>query len=261
MKKLIKKIFNKLFSPILHRLGYEQKIHSKIKIDPRTITSGDFYSVIIKMGLKPNHIVDIGANHGFWTRQLLSYFPNASYTLIEPQSWLKESFQDLLNSNKNIHFHPVGAGSQNGSFMFTLVEHDHSCTFLFSKEEAEQKGYKQVEIPITTLNDLLKDSALPIPDIIKIDAEGLDLEVLKGASNFLGKTEVFLVEAGVNNKLIPNNIADVIDFMFKNGYRLFEITDMIRPFNPKALWLVEIAFVKIGGVLDSYNIDLDFNWD
>jgi hypothetical protein len=31
----------------------------------------------------------------------------------------------------------------------------------------------------------------------KIDAEGLDLEVLKGASNYFGKTEIFMVEAGV----------------------------------------------------------------
>jgi hypothetical protein len=35
----------------------------------------------------------------------------------------------------------------------------------------------------------------------KIDAEGLDLEVLKGASNYFGKTEIFMVEAGVYHRI------------------------------------------------------------
>jgi FkbM family methyltransferase len=251
MKKLIKKIFNKLFEPILNRLGYKQNIYAIPRIDPRINLLDNFYANIIKMGFKPKHIVDIGANHGFWTRGALKYFPDASFTLLEPQYWLKESFQDLLTSNKNIHFHPVGAGSQSGSFMFTIVDYDHSSTFLYSKEEAEQKGYKQMEIPITTLNDLLKNSTLPIPDIIKIDAEGLDLEVLKGSSDFLGQTELFLLEAAVTNKTMPNTVAEVVDIMSKNGYHLFEITDLNRPFKLKLLWLIEMAFVKNGGVLDS----------
>jgi hypothetical protein len=35
-------------------------------------------------GFSPNHIVDVGANHGYWTRTALKYFPDAYYTLIEP---------------------------------------------------------------------------------------------------------------------------------------------------------------------------------
>jgi len=39
-------------------------------------------------------------------------------------------------------------------------------------------------------------------DIIKIDTEGLDLNVLKGGNKYFGKTEIFMVGAGVVNKAI-----------------------------------------------------------
>jgi len=207
-------------------------------------------------GFSPKHIVDVGANHGTWTREALKYFPDAYYTLIEPQNWLKPSFQDLLNTNKKITYHAVGAGSQSGSFKFTIVEQDHSCSFKYTEEEALKNDYKQVEIPIVTLNELLgANSKLPTPDIIKIDAEGLDIEVLKGASDFLGKTEVFMVEAGVVTKEYDNSILKVMKFMDGNGYRLFDITDLNRPFVLNILWMVELDFVRINGSIDSYKFN------
>ncbi|MFZ3273450.1 MAG: FkbM family methyltransferase, partial [Lutibacter sp.] len=128
---------------------------------------------------------------------------------------------------------------------------DDSCSFRYTEEEAKVAGFEQIEIPVVTLNKLLADSDLPIPDIIKIDAEGLDLEVLKGASNLFGKTEIFMVEAGVVNKIFDNSFLKLINFMDQNNYRLFDITDINRPFQPKVLWLVELVFVKKDGYIDS----------
>ena len=108
--------------------------------------------------------------------------------MVEPQKWLQASFQDLLDSNKKISYHAVGAGKENGSFKFTIVDRDDSCSFKYTEEEAKEKGFKQVEIPVVTLNNLIKESENPVPDIVKIDAEGLDLEVLAGASDLFGKT-------------------------------------------------------------------------
>ncbi|HEY9167872.1 MAG TPA: FkbM family methyltransferase [Lutibacter sp.] len=208
------------------------------------------------MGFYPNHIVDVGANHGTWTREALKYFPDAHYTILEPQEWLKASFQDILDTNHKVQFYPVGAGAKEGSFQFTIVDRDDSCSFRYTQEEAKTAGFKQIEIPVVTLNGLLANSKLPIPDIIKIDAEGLDHEVLKGASNFFGKTEIFMVEAGVVNKTFDNSFLKVINFMDENGYRLFEITDLNRPMPLSLLWLVELVFVKKDGFIDSQIITL-----
>lgn len=238
----------KVMETLFLKLGYKRNKQSKNDKDDLLL---NFYKTLKDFNFQPKHIVDIGANHGTWTREALQHFPNAYYTLLEPQSWLKDSMLDLLEKNNKIHFHPVGAGEKQGSFNFTIVDRDDSCSFRYTKEEAEKAGFKQIEIPVVTLNDLLANSELPVPDIIKIDAEGLDIEVLKGASNYLGKTEVFMVEAGVVNKQFSNSFLKLINFMDENNYRLFEITDLNRPFSPSVLWLVELVFVKKNGYLDS----------
>lgn len=251
MKKILRNILIILFEPLAKRLGYKRTQNAnQIKVYSKENLLFNFYSILKEINFNPKHIVDVGANHGTWTREALKYFPDANYSLFEPQHWLIESIQGVLESNNKVQFHAVGVGGQSGTFKFTIVDRDDSCSFVHSEEYAQNKGFKQLDIPIVTLNEFLPKTELPIPDIIKIDAEGLDLEVLKGASDYLGKTEVFLVEAGVVSKKNPNSISSVIKFMDENGYRVFDITDLNRPWQVKVLWLVELAFVKKNGEID-----------
>jgi FkbM family methyltransferase len=245
MKNKLKPALGKLIDPLFSRMGYRKKDNA----------AGDplekFFSMLQSLGFAPGHIVDVGANHGNWTRTAIKYFPNASYTLVEPQQLLEKYFRDLLQSNPKIRFFPVGAGSQSGSFKFTITDRDDSSTFRATTEQAARLGLQQIDVPVTTLNELMQIHDLPAPDLIKIDAEGLDVEVLKGASHFFGITEVFMVEAGVVSKDIANSILKVINYMDRNAYRLFDITDLNRPQNIKVLWLVELVFVRKSGFLDS----------
>lgn len=256
MKKKIKRLLIKIIAPIANKLGLVTQ-PKETREDPvfhKDTLLHTFYNNLKHLGFEPVHIVDIGANHGTWTREALKYFPDAYYTLLEPQYWLKDSISDILIANKKVTFNAVGAGATSGSFKFTIHDRDDSCSFKYTEEEAKANGFKQIDIPVVTLNELLADSMLPAPDIIKIDAEGLDIEVVKGASHYFGKTEVFMVEAGVVNKEFNNSFYKTISFMESNGYRLFDITDLNRPFNPPVLWLVELVFVKKAGIIDSQKI-------
>lgn len=244
----------KIIESILKKLGYTKTNKNIAEVSDKDFLLKNFYRILHDFNFIPKHIVDIGANHGTWTREALKHFPNAKFTLLEPQHWLKESFSDLLKSNSNVRFFPYGAGKKKGEFNFTILDRDDSCTFRFSDDEAKKEGFEQIKIPVVTLNDLLFENNLSIPDIIKIDAEGLDIDVLNGASNYFGKTEIFMVEAGIVNKEFENSFLNLINTMDKNGYRLFEITDLNRPFIPNVLWLVELVFVLKNGFIDSKKI-------
>ena len=242
MKKIIKKSFSKLGLTIAKKGA---------NVNNKDFLLFNFYQTLKAFQFEPKHIVDVGANHGTWTREALNYFPNAYYSLVEPQYWLKDSIADILSSNNKVIFHPFGAGETEGSFQFTIHDRDDSCSFKYTEEEALAKGFKQLTLPVVTLNTLLSETELPVPDIIKIDAEGLDIQVLNGASNYFGKTEIFMVEAGVVNKSFNNSFLKIMNYMDEKGYRLFEITDLNRPYHPKVLWLVELVFVLKGGKIDS----------
>lgn len=246
-KKKIKKITKYFLDPLIKKMGYTDSS------DKDGLLSL-FFENLKQVGFSPKHIIDVGANRGTWTRKTLKFFPDAHYSLIEPQSHLKVHFQDILN-NPKVAFYPCGAGSSSGSFKFTIANRDDSCSFNYSEEEANEFGFEQIDIEVKTLNEIFaNNSNWPIPDIIKIDAEGLDIEVLKGASNYHGKTEVFLVEAGVFEKEFQNSVTNVVSYMDEIGYKLFDITDLNRPFFPSFLWLVELVFIRKGGLIDSFKM-------
>lgn len=214
-----------------------------------------FYKNLQSSGFQPNFIMDIGSNIGGWTRNFLNYFPNTNVLMVDPQERLKPSFEDLLNDK--IQYLAAGVGDQDGTLKFTIHERDDSCSFIYSEEEAKELGLEQIEVPIKTINSIIKENSLPIPDLVKIDAEGLDLEVLDGASDIMGKTEIILVEATVTSNVYKNTMAAVVKKMDENGYQVYEVTDLNRPFPEKPiLWLIELVFVKKDSFLLQHNLSV-----
>ncbi|MBV8324716.1 FkbM family methyltransferase [Chryseobacterium sp.] len=256
MKEIIQKAANKLgYRIVKNTVNYHSVPNTPVMENDKNNLLNKFYSTLKKLNFQPNFIIDIGANTGTWTREALKEFPNACYLLIEPQERLSEYFKDLLQ-NQKIKYLPVGVGDKNDVLKFTIHERDDSCSFIYSEEEARQRGFKQIEVPIKTLNTIIQENQLPYPDIVKIDAEGLDLEVLDGASDFFGKTEVFMVEAGIQNKIYKNSLIKLINKMDEAGYEMYDITDLNRPFDLPVLWLVEVVFVKKNGILTQLPLNI-----
>jgi FkbM family methyltransferase len=208
-----------------------------------------FFQCIKNLGFNPSHIVDVGANRGTWTRNALQYFPDAYYSLFEPQAYLSASFTDLLK-NPKIKFYAKGVGASSGMMDLTTSDRDDSFSFSFTADQAKDWGVKQVKAPVVKLDEFLPTLGLTQPELVKIDAEGWDLEVLKGAESTIANAEVILMEAAVMNKFFRNTFTDVIREMSERGFVVFDITDLNRTQKHNALWLVEIAFVKSGRWLD-----------
>lgn len=257
MKKIVKKIFNSLGIEIISASHYKDlikpKLHQIQKVNNpyhKNNLLHDFYGIIKNQGFEPKCIYDIGANKGTWTRECMTFFPESKFILFEPQVGLTENIRTALG-NGNYELYSVGVGNENGELSFTMHDRDDSCSFRFTAEEAAERGFQQVKVPIVRLDDFVESKQLTLPDLLKIDAEGLDLKVLEGAKKTLMQnTEVVLVEVGVMCKVINNSALKVLKTMDELGFRFFDITDLNRPFGNKVLWLCEFAFIKKGGMLD-----------
>ncbi len=208
-----------------------------------------FFPLLQDLGFAPTHVIDVGANKGNWTRTALRFFPVAHYTLVEPQDHLKSHIQDLIAAGHKITWINAGAGDTSGKFPFTIADRDDSSTFALDAEQARAAGFHQVMLPVLTLNDIVAASQAPFPEMVKIDAEGLDLRVLAGASELLGRTDVFLVEACICSRDGANTAAALMDLMTRAGYQLMDITDLNRSPKHQVLWLAEFAFLRNGSPL------------
>jgi FkbM family methyltransferase len=209
---------------------------------------GQFLGALRRHGFAPKHIVDVGANRGLWTRAAIRFFPDATYTLVEPQNELKGYVQDLVEKGHKIRWVNAGASDEAGTLSLAISYRDDSSTFAITEEDAEREGMRRIPVAVRTLNEIVASAGEPIPDMVKIDAEGFDLKVLSGATDLMGKTDVFLVEATVCSPS-ENTVARTIERMSAVGYRLLDITELNRSPKYGVLWLCELAFLRNGSDL------------
>ena len=87
-------------------------------------------------------------------------------------------------------------------------------------------GEKTEVVKIETLDEICQSEGVSYIDVLKIDTEGFDIEVLKGATSMLKNNKITFiqVEAGMNphNKLhVP--LQQFVDFLAAYGYVLFGV--------------------------------------
>jgi FkbM family methyltransferase len=201
-----------------------------------------FFSALKARGFNPEHIIDVGVNHGLWSRTALNYFPDSYYTLIEPQDWLKKESRDILARGK-AEWITAGVGDKQGILPLWVTERDDSCTFAFSSEALRLEGGRTIDVPIITLDQIVETSAV-FPEMVKIDAEGFDLKVIAGASTLLGKTDIFILEATVCAPTLENTMEHVLAKMSDAGYRPIDIPAINRSPKHGLAWLCDIAFLR-----------------
>jgi len=220
----------------------------KNKVGLNTCGLEHFFPLLRRLGFAPRHVVDVGANRGNWTRAAFKYFPNAVYSLVEPQDHLKSHTQDLVTQGCKIRWINAGCGDFCGTLPLIVCYRDDGSTFVDRHDIWWNPTAQRITVPMITLNKLVAASGAGLPEMVKIDAEGFDLKVLAGASDLLGKTDIFFVEAvvwGVGaGSIYDNSVAEVVSFMAKAGYNLMDITDLNRGPKNGVLWLCELAFLR-----------------
>lgn len=105
-------------------------------------------------------------------------------------------------------------------------------------------------------DSLLSSRNLSVPDLVKLDIQGFELEALQGAISLFGHTEIFVMEVSLFSfDDVPGMpiLREVVDFMGARGYEAYDITEFARrPFDG-ALGQVDFAFTKREGFLRQSN--------
>lgn len=191
-----------------------------------------------KKGFQPNVVFDIGAYEGFWTLELLEVFPTAKVLMIEAQEKKVRFLQKLCNQFSNLGYAIHLLSSQNDEEKFFFEDETGSYV-----ADSQQTG--TILRKTATLDSLILQKKFPLPDLLKLDVQGHEMEVLLGAESCLNHATVCLLELSLLN--IGGNtplLSEMIHFMDEKGFQAYDISQFIRRPYDKALYQIDMFFAK-----------------
>jgi FkbM family methyltransferase len=189
------------------------------------------------IGWAPKTVFDIGAYKGFWALDYLKIFKNAEIYMFEAQRSKEETLKSLCSNHPSLHYCIALLGHRDGEYV-SFVEEETASYVDVGSVNARTYVTKSLDNLITELH-------CPYPDFIKLDVQGYELEVLKGGKKALSFAEFCLLEVTLLDigGACPL-LLEVINFMEIEGFQAYDISQFIRrPFD-KALWQIDLLFVK-----------------
>lgn len=194
-----------------------------------------------KFGFNPTVIYDIGAHVGDWTRECKKLYPDAVYYQFEGNTdhhgrLLDNPTFEILGDvdDKPVDYYKSKTAFSTGNSIFKENTKFFNDTNLIT----ETRLMKRLDTIVERKKHLL-------PSFIKLDTQGSELLILKGAPRCVESAEIIMLEASVAEYNTGSPLLlEVLKFMDDLGFILFDFADL--HYIHGALAQVDLLFCKKG---------------
>jgi FkbM family methyltransferase len=196
----------------------------------------DFVNLVKSLGIKLDVIYDIGANDGQWTREIQKKCPfKLTLILFEPNAFHNES----LKSTNSRYFNEILSDCVETVNFYSLNGTGDS---IFKEISERYDSVTPLSLKSKMLDDFVREEGLPLPDLIKIDTQGSELNILRGSRGILSSVKFVVLECPIlEYNLGAPDINQIIVFMENEGFKPYSIAEFHK--NKKILFQLDIIFV------------------
>ena len=178
---------------------------------------------VFRQFLRPGAcVVEVGANIGTHTIPLAQLVgPQGNVEAFEPQRQIYYLLcgNVALNGLTNVNCRMAAVGREHGDIMVPTIRYDEANNFGGLALGACSTGER---LPLVTLDEFHWEQC----DLLKVDVEGMELDVLYGGQQTLQRCHPILYVENDREQLS----APLIEFLLERGYRLFWHTPAL--YNP-----------------------------
>jgi FkbM family methyltransferase len=138
-------------------------------------------------------VFDVGANIGDWTAEALALRPDASVHCFEPSP---TTFV-MLEGRKlpgNVVLNNIGLGAERGRMDLFVFADGLGANSLYDRLGTDARAQRRETVDITTLDDYCGERGIEKIDFLKIDAEGHDFAILRGARRLLSEGRITVTQ-------------------------------------------------------------------
>jgi FkbM family methyltransferase len=196
-----------------------------------------------KRGLAPATVLDIGAARG--TPELYEAFPDAYHVLIEPLVEFEDKMKEQLTRYRG-EYVLTAVGADEGTATIQIAPGMPLTSTIKEIEWLRPNPSRpriQREIPVTTIDKLVRERGWAPPFGLKMDTEGYEREVIEGATNTLRETQFVIAEVAVERRFSNSyTFAEFISLLDDHGFCVCDVLDAPRPRQHRELVCMDILF-------------------
>jgi len=216
---------------------YHSASNALIAFGKREILATEIYIKSLKRGM---HVVDVGSHIGYYALIASRYVGDEGRVLaVEPNplSFVFLKYNVLLNARRNIKIYNVALGEEEREI--TFCHNSRASNLSKVTEDIIEKNKCDMEIRVrqTTLDRLIGNERV---DLIRMDVEGFEYRILKGARGLLSRQDNLMLFMELHPASISAYGGDMEEFFrelegygFKVKYFIIEPPIPIRGFSPK----------------------------
>lgn len=184
----------------------------------------DHINYLSKIDYNPLVIYDIGSAVLHWTKEAKKVWPKSKYFVFEAVTQVEEFykehdvnysigvFSDLCEKEVIFHCHPLYLGGN--SYYKENETYSPAAKNIYTKEFEEIRLTKTIDY-IVELNNY------PLPDLIKIDVQGAEIDILKGMKKTLKYVKHMIIELQhIEYNIGAKRINESIPFIENLGFEL-----------------------------------------
>jgi FkbM family methyltransferase len=175
--------------------------------------------VFAHLARQSRHIVDVGANTGLFTLLAATVNPQATVHAFEPFPPALDLLEANLRSNRldNVRLHRAALSDQPG--LMPLHFNEALRLTQGASLQARADRVHQLEVPVVRLDDFLAAEGIGTLDLLKIDVEGYEPQVLRGAEQAITRDKPEIICEVIR----PEHHAFLRDFLRRQGYAAYRL--------------------------------------
>jgi FkbM family methyltransferase len=192
----------------------------------------------------PRTIIDVGVGTG--TPELYKAFPDHDLLLIEPLVEYEPVLQTICAKRSNARYVLAAVGAARETRRIQVVPRllEHSSFLGRTPLTTIEPAVESRAVEITTLDDVMTELQPAPPFGLKIDTEGFELDVIRGATRLLAQTQFVIAEVSILKRFEESySFSEFVAEMSCRGFEVFDILNVVRP-DPSGTRYADIAFTN-----------------
>ena len=165
-----------------------------------SLTSYSMVSGLVRQGILPATIIDVGANVGQFSVASAKLFPDVCIYSFEPNPHCVAKLRRNVELLGNVVVYPIAVGEEVGEVSFHVNSHSHSSSVLPLADGhvgafPDAREVCTIQVNLSTLDDVFSTVELRRPVLLKLDVQGYEVQAVRGATETLRRVDYVVLEA------------------------------------------------------------------